>query len=232
MVVYRHIRLDINKVFYIGIGTKQRAYSKHHRNNWWKKVVNKTDYKVEILYDNLTKDLACELEVFLIKIYGRKDLKMGDLVNMTDGGEGTVNKSEDVRKRISDNLKGKPSGMKGKKMTDEHKAKIGEANKISLKGKQTWMKGKKHSEEAKKTIGLKSIGKIPWNKSVKMTIETKEKLSISLSGRFGKKVQSIKTGIEYSSLKEACKQLNLIYNTEMNRIKRKSKKCNFIVKPS
>jgi hypothetical protein len=227
MVVYRHIRLDSNKVFYIGIGTEYRAYSKHHRNNWWKKVVNKTDYKVEILYNNLTKDLACELEIFLIEIYGRKDLNKGDLVNMTDGGEGTVNKSEEVRKKISENLKGKPSGMLGKKMSDEHKAKIGAANKISLKGNVPWMKGKKHSEETKKNIGLKGIGRTAWNKGINMTDETKEKLRVSLTGKFGTKVKHIKTGIDFPSLKVACKQLNLIYSTEMNRIKRKSKNCNF-----
>lgn len=184
MVVYRHIRLDSNKVFYIGIGTEYRAYSKHHRNNWWKKIVNKTDYKVEILYDNLTKDLSCELEIFLIEIYGRKDLNKGDLVNMTDGGEGTVNKSEEVRK--------------------------------------------KHSEETKKNIALKGIGRTAWNKGINMTNETKEKLRISLTGKFGKKVKHIKTGIDFPSLKVACKQLDLIYSTEMNRIKRKSKNCNFI----
>ena len=30
-IVYRHIRLDKNEVFYIGIGkTEKRAYEKHH----------------------------------------------------------------------------------------------------------------------------------------------------------------------------------------------------------
>jgi hypothetical protein len=230
MVVYRHIRLDNNQTFYIGIGSENRAYNKHHRSNWWKKVVNKAGYRVEILAKNLTKELACELEMFLIELYGRKDLGEGELVNMTDGGEGTINKSDEVRKKISENLKGKPSGMKGKKMSDEHKNKIGAANKISLKGKEPWMKGKKHSNESKNKISLKSKGRKAWNKGVEMRNETKEKIRLSLSGRFGKKVEHIKTSLEYSSLSEACKQLNLIYNTELNRIKRNSKNCNFIVK--
>jgi len=227
MVVYRHIRLDNNQPFYVGIGSEYRAYSKHGRSNWWKKTVNKVGYKVDVLYDDLTKELACELEIFLINLYGRIDLGNGILVNMTDGGEGTVNKSEEVRKKISETLKGKPSGMKGKKMSDEHKAKIGAANKISLKGNVPWMKGKTHSEETKKNIGLKGIGRTAWNKGIKMTDETKEKLRLSLTGKFGKKVKHIKTGIDFPSLSIACKQLNLIYSTEMNRIKRKSKNCNF-----
>ena len=227
MVVYRHIRLDNNQPFYIGIGSESRANSKHHRSNWWKKIVNKVGYKVDVLYYDLTKELACELEIFLINLYGRIDLGSGILVNMTDGGEGTVNKSKETCRKISEKLKGKPSGMLGKKMSDEHKAKIGSANKISLKGSVPWMKGKKHSEETKNNIGLKGIGRTPWNKDIAMTNETKEKLRISLTGKLGKKVKHIKTGIDFPSLKVACKQLDLIYSTEMNRIKRKSKNCNF-----
>ena len=59
--VYRHIRLDKNEPFYIGIGTDlnyKRAYSKHSRNIYWQRVVNKTKYEVEILFDNLTKNEA------------------------------------------------------------------------------------------------------------------------------------------------------------------------------
>ena len=54
--VYRHRRLDTNKIFYVGISkTKnfKRAYSKNNRNIHWKRIVNKTDYNVEILKSNL-----------------------------------------------------------------------------------------------------------------------------------------------------------------------------------
>ena len=60
--LYRHIRLDKNEPFYIGIGTKQnrncfntiyrRAYSKHSRGKIWKFIENKTEYKVEILLES------------------------------------------------------------------------------------------------------------------------------------------------------------------------------------
>ena len=90
-VVYQHTRLDTNEIFYIGIGkTEKRAYNTtNHRNNYWKNIINKTEYKIEILFIDLTWKEACQIEQYLIKYYGRKDLGLGSLINMTDGGEGT-----------------------------------------------------------------------------------------------------------------------------------------------
>ena len=90
--VYRHIRLDKNEPFYIGIGTDvgyKRAYSKHSRNKYWDRVVGKTKYEVEILLDNLTKEEAKQKEIEFIALYGKKLNKTGTLVNITDGGEST-----------------------------------------------------------------------------------------------------------------------------------------------
>lgn len=47
--VYRHIRLDKNEPFYIGIGsdaTYKRANTKKGRNEIWKRIVCKTTYDV------------------------------------------------------------------------------------------------------------------------------------------------------------------------------------------
>lgn len=88
--IYRHRRLDDFSVFYVGLGSGKkyaRARSKSGRITHWKNIVNKVGYKVEILADNLTKDEACELEILLIATYGREDLGLGRLVNLTDGGE-------------------------------------------------------------------------------------------------------------------------------------------------
>ena len=91
-VVYKHTRLDTGKIFYIGIGKNiSRAYNKNHRTNWWKKIVKKSTYVVDILFDDIPYQEAIEVEKYLIKYYGRKDLGLGELVNMTDGGEGTEN---------------------------------------------------------------------------------------------------------------------------------------------
>jgi hypothetical protein len=103
-LVYRHRRLDTNKVFYVGVGVdEKRAFKKTNRSIFWNRIISKTDYSVEIIQSNLSQEDAFELEVFLISIYGRKDIKTGILCNLTDGGEGRKNiiVSLDTRKKLS-----------------------------------------------------------------------------------------------------------------------------------
>jgi hypothetical protein len=93
--IYRHVRLDKNEPFYIGIGNDNkekytRAYINYGRNNIWKNITSKTPYKVDILLDNLSWEEACDKEKEFIKLYGRIDSKTGILSNMTNGGEGTI----------------------------------------------------------------------------------------------------------------------------------------------
>jgi hypothetical protein len=94
-IVYTHTRLDSNKVFYVGIGKHlRRAFDKRARNKYWYNVVNKHGYRVDITHKDLCWEEACSIEKYLIAFYGRFDLKAGCLVNLTDGGEGTHNRSE------------------------------------------------------------------------------------------------------------------------------------------
>lgn len=94
-ILYRHIRLDTNEVFYIGIGDIKRANDKTSRSKYWRSITNKTKYRIDIILENLTWDDACKKEIEFIKLYGRKDLGLGTLVNMTDGGEGRIHWSEE-----------------------------------------------------------------------------------------------------------------------------------------
>lgn len=67
--LYRHIRLDKNEPFYIGIGKGKRAYSKKSRNIHWLNIINSTPYEVEIILENLSWEEACEKEKEFIKLY-------------------------------------------------------------------------------------------------------------------------------------------------------------------
>ena len=150
--LYRHIRLDRNEPFYIGIGSDNnynRAFSKFRNNRIWNSIINKTDYEVEIILYNLTWDEACNKEKEFIKLYGRKDIKTGILSNLTDGGEGTCGHilNEESRKIISLKLKGK-------------KLKIETCNKMSNS----------------------RMGNIPPNKGIKMSEEQKQKISLANKG--------------------------------------------------
>lgn len=124
--VYRHKRLDTDEIFYIGIGLKYRPNDIKNRNRYWNHIINKTKYKVEILFENLTWKDACELEKSLIWLYGRKDLKNGTLCNLTDGGEGSYGRkiSEETRKKLSKGRFGKPGTFKGRVHSDENKYKL------------------------------------------------------------------------------------------------------------
>lgn len=144
--VYRHRRLDNNEVFYIGIGNTERPYKKYksNRSKYWHNIINKTDYEVEIISSNLDVETAKELEIFLIQLYGRKDLGLGTLVNMTDGGDGCLNlkHSEETRKKQGLGRKNKPisesqilaiiNANTGKKMSEESKIKMRLNNKKKL----------------------------------------------------------------------------------------------------
>jgi hypothetical protein len=104
--VYKHKRLDTGNIFYIGIGKDikgkyKRAFSKQKRNNFWKNIISKTDYLVEIIKDDISWGEACKIEKELILLYGRRDMGLGTLCNQTDGGDGNIGWSDDARKKIS-----------------------------------------------------------------------------------------------------------------------------------
>ena len=86
--VYLHINPKTKEVFYVGIGREDRAYNFRNRNKFWNNYKNKHGVKVEIIKKGLKIKEACKLEVDLINHYGRRDLKEGTLVNLSNGGEG------------------------------------------------------------------------------------------------------------------------------------------------
>lgn len=91
--VYRHIRLDTNEVFYVGVGFDdkfKRAYSKIGRNNKWYNILKETDYEVEIIMYDLSVEDTFKKEIEFISIHGRGDLGKGTLCNLTNGGLGVI----------------------------------------------------------------------------------------------------------------------------------------------
>jgi hypothetical protein len=101
--LYRHIRLDKNQPFYIGIGTKQprthnsikseyrRAHETNRKESYiWNNIINKTSYEVEILFESDDYDFIKQKEIEFILLYGRINNNTGILSNMTDGGDGFI----------------------------------------------------------------------------------------------------------------------------------------------
>jgi hypothetical protein len=196
-VVYLHKRKDNNEVFYIGIGNDiKRAFDiKNRKNKHWKKVVNKYGHIVEIIKDNLSWDEACELEKYWIKFYGRFDLNGGTLVNMTDGGEGQPNPSEETRQKLKyqrtedqkQNLRSYQIGVKqseetikkrinsGFHKTEEYRKKMSESlsgdknpNKKEENKKKLRKPKKPRTKEHSQKISEAKKGKPSWNKGVQL----------------------------------------------------------------
>jgi hypothetical protein len=157
-VVYQHRRKDTNEVFYIGIGkTKQRVMSNINRNKHWHNIVNKYGYEADVLFEGISWEDACNVEIGMIECYGRRDLKLGNLVNLTDGGEGRVNVivSEETKvkigiasRNISDETRKKMSNSK-KNISDETRKKMSIAKKGIIPSEET---RKKISESGFKKI--------------------------------------------------------------------------------
>lgn len=200
-VVYRHIRLDKNEPFYIGIGANEkRAFNKVSRNIYWKNIVNKTDYEVQILFDDLTIEQACEKEKEFISLYGRKDLGTGTLVNMTDGGDGGCNgyKHTNEHKKYMSNL------YKNRSLSQETKNKLSEIN-----------KGKKASDETKLKISKIHKGR----KKPQSFIDAIKRKN---SERYSSSILDLETGIFYS-IKELASMLNLTNVALWHKLKRTDK---------
>src|SRR5690242_394292 len=86
--VYRHVRLDTNQVFYVGVGANElRSKHTHGRNKSWHEVTSITEWRIDIMVENLTNEEAIQKEREFILLYGRVDLGTGTLVNRNAGGQ-------------------------------------------------------------------------------------------------------------------------------------------------
>lgn len=138
--VYQHIREDKNEIFYIGIGTKSkqdlkyniysRAYAKHIDNNIWLKIVAKTKWKFEILFESDNRQEVEKMEMDLIAKYGRKSDNSGTLANLTLGGESNLGykHTEEAKKKISEKAKRK-RGFSTVEYTPELRKKLSDIQK-------------------------------------------------------------------------------------------------------
>jgi len=221
-IVYRHRRLDTFEIFYVGIGKEnKRAYSKANRNSWWKNIVEKTEYSVEILFSNISWEEACELEMLFISEYGRKDLSTGILVNLTDGGEGIVGNiiSDRTKEKMRLAKIGKRPPNFGKKASEEARknmslAHTGRTNSEASKEKNR-IASKKVSELTKYKRYIKNKGK-------KRTEEQCRRISEAKTGKLNKNniiILDVETGVYYISLKEACSILDYPRGWLLRRLK-------------
>jgi len=157
---YAYLRED-GTPYYIGKGSGTRIYQKSGR------IVKPPKDKSRIIFlkKNLTEDESFKHEIYMISIFGRKDLGSGILHNRTNGGDGVSGLCEETRIRMSEINKGQNNPMYGKKISEEHKRKISEFNKSRIVSEETRKKlreinlGKICSEKTKRKISESKKGK-------------------------------------------------------------------------
>lgn len=211
--VYRHIRLDKNEPFYIGIGDKLfRAYDKSRRNKHWYNIVNISDYQVDILFEDISWKEACEKEKEFIKLYGRVDKGSGTLCNHTDGGEGGFGRiykpTKESIEKIRKKLIGRVSPRKGISLSKETKEKISNSLRGHKQSKEVVEKrrqsctGKKRSEQSRNNISKGRKG-IIFSESHRNNMLKSRGTKIHQLNDFGSIINT------FGSLIEAGKELNL-----------------------
>ena len=187
--LYRHIRKDLNVPFYIGIGKHiERAYSKSNRNNHWNSIINKTDYKVEILFDEIEYDYAKIKEIEFISLYKRK-IDGGTLCNITLGGEGALGIKHTEEAKIKMSIPNR-----GKIISEEHKKIISKFH-----------TGRKHTQEAKEKMSKNALGEKNHAYGTKASEETKEKMRSSAKKGIDNKFSKL-TEIDVLKIRELYKK--------------------------
>jgi hypothetical protein len=117
------------------------------------------------LYSNLDEEFALLLEEELIAKFGRKDLRSGPLLNLTDGGEFNGNRSKEYKQRMSKVKKGSVPWNLGIPHSAETRDKIRKSNTGNIQSQETKQKrskslsGKPKSLEHNKNVSIAKTGK-------------------------------------------------------------------------
>jgi hypothetical protein len=129
---YAYLRED-GTPYYIGKGTRRRIHSKLHG------IHLPPEKRRIFLKTGLTAEEATRHEIYLIAVFGRKDLGTGILRNLTDGGEGVPGRvvSQETREKLRrantgyrhtpETLFRISKALKARIITKEHRQRINEA---------------------------------------------------------------------------------------------------------
>jgi hypothetical protein len=233
--IYDDLKFDFEP-FYIGKGTSDRIITskcdkKTFKSNKIKSIKEKGGEIIsKKIFENLTIEESIKIEIELINKIGRRDLELGPLTNLTDGGDGRLNgknSQESVEKARIKLIKiAKERKDKGKdKHTQEtierlrqlnlgennpmygktHTEKVREEQSLRVSGSNHPMFGKKHDEETIKLIKESRNAAVDQEKVSEESRLRNNKaiLQYSLDGEFIKEFESIKVAANETGLSES-----------------------------
>ena len=164
---YTYTYLRENRTpYYVGKGEGRRLYQKHHKGI----SIPKDKSRIIFLKQNLTEEEAFKHEIYMIAVFGRKDLGTGILRNRTDGGEGTSSaiRTDEWKKNMS-----KADEIRRKNQTGIYSVTPEKRKKIDLFCKENNLGIHGISDEQRKELGRKS-GKYCKENGLGIFAETKE----------------------------------------------------------
>jgi hypothetical protein len=184
---YTYAYLRKNRTpYYIGKGTGRRLYSTNRKG--LKPPKDKS--RIILLKQNITEEEAFKHEIYMIAVFGRKDLGTGILHNKTNGGEGItgivfteehkekisralqgITRSEETRRKLSEAHRGEKHHNYGKTRSKEIRRKMSEGRKGKYAGENSFWYGRTLSEEHRRNVSNAKKGKSSPSE------ETKRKMS-------------------------------------------------------
>lgn len=232
--LYRHVRLDKNVPFYIGVGTKKdtafasyrreyaRAFNRLDRNFLWKRIYNSTDIEIEILYESNDYLDILDREKYFIALY-KRILDGGSLANLTDGGEVFSERCrEGSRKRGYETFGGNhPSAL----LSELDVLDIIESFNNGIKPIQLWRKYPKVCRHAIYNILKKKTWK---HLSYLIKDEAYVLLYDKNSFHYSKKVINLETDEIFPSVASLCRTLGKPESTVRNWLKGNKSKYKFL----
>lgn len=190
----------------------------HHKAKWVRSLLATGRKPLILLVETVTSENWKDRERFWIDHFRKTKCK---LTNSCDGGEGTLNPSDDVREKIA-------AAQRGKKISEHHRLRIKAAQtgrivtdetRSRMRAAQINRPSRSHSREARAKIALGQLGK-------KKTAEHRQKISaarmgISLSTETRSKISESKrkplkdteTGVIYDCYRSSALALGVSEST-------------------
>lgn len=201
--VYQH-KNKINGKIYFGITSRTPSERWGNNGSYYKSTphfysaIQKygwDNFEHNILYQNITKEEACDIERNLIAKYQTQNRDFG--YNILEGGQATE-LPIDVREKMSKAMMGNKNGL-GHPCSEEKKKKISDSQ-----------KGRKLSEEHKR-----KLSEAAKQRHVPCSQDKRKKLSQNYPKQ--KQVYCVETDKVYRSVQECARQLHL-YATNISKV--------------